>query len=161
MNISITEFHNKKEMYAQMTQHIQNLFDETNDLYAALANTSALMALYLEDVNWTGFYLLKEKALVLGPFQGKPAVTHIQIGDGVCGTAVKERAQQRVDDVHSCCNHIACDVSSSSEIVTPIFVKDQIFGVIDVDSPLPARFDEEDEKGMELLAETIGQRVDI
>ncbi|MCD8326270.1 MAG: GAF domain-containing protein [Lachnospiraceae bacterium] len=159
MDITITEFHTKQEMYAQMAQHIQNIFDEAADLYAALANTSALMALYLEVINWAGFYLLKEKGLVLGPFQGKPAVAHIQIGDGVCGTAVLERAQQRVDDVHSCCNHIACDLNSSSEIVTPIFVKDRIFGVIDVDSPIPARFDEEDEKGMRLLAETIEQKI--
>ncbi|MCD7738560.1 MAG: GAF domain-containing protein [Lachnospiraceae bacterium] len=146
-------------MYAQMAQHIQNIFNETTDLYAALANTSALMALYLKDINWVGFYLLKNKGLVLGPFQGKPAVAHILVGDGVCGTAVKERSQQRVDDVHSCCNHIACDLNSSSEIVTPIFVNDQVFGVIDIDSPLPSRFDEEDEEGMGLLAEIIAQRV--
>ncbi|MCD8131552.1 MAG: GAF domain-containing protein [Lachnospiraceae bacterium] len=161
MDITITEFHTKKEMYAQMARHIQNIFEETSDLYAALANTSALMALYLKDINWAGFYLLKNKELILGPFQGKPAVARIQIGDGVCGTAVRERAQQRVDDVHSCCNHIACDLNSSSEIVTPIFVQDQIFGVIDVDSPLPARFDEEDGEGMKLLAETFSGYVPI
>ncbi len=159
MEIIIEEFHTKKEMYAQMARHIQNIFSEANDLYAALSNTSALLNLYLENVNWTGFYLCKNDALVLGPFQGKPAVARIQIGDGVCGTAVKERAQQRVDDVHSCCNHIACDLNSASEIVTPIFIKDEIFGVIDIDSPLPARFDETDEEGMRLLAETIAEQI--
>ncbi len=157
MDITISEFHTKEEMYAQMAQHIVNIFEETDDLYAALSNISALLNLYLEDINWAGFYLCKNNGLVLGPFQGKPAVAHIQIGDGVCGTAVKERAQQRVDDVHSCCNHIACDLNSSSEIVTPVFVKEDIFGVIDIDSPLPARFDEADEAGMRLLAKTIAQ----
>ncbi|MCD7750278.1 MAG: GAF domain-containing protein [Lachnospiraceae bacterium] len=155
MDITVSEFHTKEEMYAQMAQHITNICNETNDLYAALSNVSALLNLYLDNVNWTGFYLCKNDALVLGPFQGKPAVAHIRIGDGVCGTAVRERKQQRVDDVHRCCNHIACDLSSSSEIVTPIFIKDKIFGVIDIDSPIPARFDEKDEAGMQLLAETI------
>ncbi len=155
MDITVSEFHTKEEMYAQMAQHIVHIFEETDDLYAALSNISALLNLYLDNVNWTGFYLCKNNGLVLGPFQGRPAVAHIRIGDGVCGTAVKERAQQRVDDVHRCCNHITCDLNSSSEIVTPIFVKEEIFGVIDIDSPLPARFDEADEAGMQLLAETI------
>ncbi len=98
---------------------------------------------------------VKRPMLVLGPFQGKPAVAHIEIGSGVCGTAVEQRAQQRVDDVRSCCNHIACDIATASEIVTPIFADGKVWGVIDIDSPIAARFDAYDEAGMMLLAETM------
>lgn len=157
MDIRKKECNTKSEMYAAMAEHIREIFQETFDLYAALSNTAALLALYLDNVNWTGFYLMKKQILTLGPFQGKPAVAHIEVGSGVCGTAVKNRAQQRVDDVRSCCNHIACDIVTASEIVTPIFVDGDVWGVLDIDSPVPARFDAEDEWGMKLLAETMGE----
>ncbi len=159
MDIIRKPCNSKQEMYAAMAQHIRDIFEETDDLCAALANTSAMLSLYLEDVNWAGFYLMKNGGLVLGPFQGKPAVVHIAVGDGVCGTAVKEGKQQRVDDVRSCCNHIACDLATASEIVSPIMVDGCIWGVIDIDSPIPARFDMEDEAGMKMLADALGNQL--
>ncbi|MCD7812573.1 MAG: GAF domain-containing protein [Lachnospiraceae bacterium] len=164
MDIAKKEYSSKAEMYAAMALHIKESFQETTDICAALSNISAMLALYLEHVNWAGFYIMKNvpehgkgQMLVLGPFQGKPAVALIEAGSGVCGTAVESRTQQRVDDVTRCCNHIACDVATASEIVTPIFVNGGVWGVIDIDSPLPSRFDEEDEDGMKLLAETLGE----
>lgn len=111
----------------------------------------------LPGVNWAGFYLRKEEGLVLGPFQGKPAVAYIPAGKGVCGTAAQSLKPQVVEDVKRCENHIACDVNSASEIVVPIFSNGNLFGVIDMDSPFPARFDAEDLAGLSILAERIGQ----
>ena len=99
---------------------------------------------------------MKNGRLVLGPFQGKPAVAEIQVGSGVCGTAVEQCRTQLVEDVHACRNHIACDLSTSSEIVVPIFVRGQLYGVMDIDSPLPARFDGEDRAGLEQTARILG-----
>lgn len=155
MDIKYTKFDTKKELYHNITNQLLNIIEETYDLYAILANTSALLKLFLDDINWVGFYLLKNEALVLGPFQGKPAVSNIQIGSGVCGTAVKEQRLQRVDDVSSCCNHITCDFASRSEIVVPIGADSKIFGVIDIDSPIYARFDEEDEIGLSKIADVL------
>lgn len=159
MDIEYREFAAKPELYGFIHEQLQLIGDETRDVTAALSNAAALLKLELTEVNWAGFYLMKDGRLVLGPFQGKPAVAEIPVGKGVCGTAVKERATQLVEDVHSCCNHIACDFSTSSEIVVPIFVKDSIFGVIDIDSPVPARFDEEDKAGLEKASDILSRIV--
>ena len=155
MEIEAGKFENKKELYKHMNASLADLLKESGDMISNLSNASALVKLFLDDTNWVGFYLMKDGLLVLGPFQGKPAVTQINVGKGVCGTAVAERKTQRVDDVHACDNHIACDLASSSEIVVPIMKDGQVLGVLDIDSPIMARFDEEDEKGLEELVKTL------
>ncbi len=108
----------------------------------------------LEDLNWVGFYLIKEEQLVLGPFQGKPACVRIPLGKGVCGTAAATNRIQRVYDVHEFAGHIACDAASNSELVVPFSINGQVVGVLDIDSPTIGRFSEIDEKGMaELMIE--------
>ena len=148
MEIIIEEYKTKKEMYAHICEQLKEITEPEEEEVAVLANTSALLKMFLDQTNWVGFYLWKKEQLVLGPFQGKPAVTRIEKGQGVCGTAVLEEKLQRVDDVHSCCNHIACDFASASEIVVPIWKKGELFGVLDIDSPIEARFDGEDEEGL-------------
>ena len=155
MEIEVGKFENKKELYERMNALLADLLKESDDLVSNLSNTSALVKLFLEDTNWVGFYLMKDGLLSLGPFQGKPAVTRIKVGQGVCGTAVAEKKTQRVDDVHTCSNHIACDLASSSEIVVPIMRDGEVLGVLDIDSPITARFDGEDETGLEELVKTL------
>ena len=113
--------------------------------------------LQLKDLNWAGFYLMKDGGLVLGPFQGKPAVVNIAVGAGVCGTAVASRETQVVEDVHCCENHIACDINSRSEIVVPLMEGEEVLGVLDIDSPRKARFDAKDRAGLEQAAEKIAR----
>lgn len=121
------------------------------DTLANLSNISAIINMYMDDINWVGFYLMKEGTLILGPFQGKPACNRIAVGEGVCGTAVQERKTQRVDDVLSLDNHIACDSASRSELVVPIFKEGAVFGVLDIDSPSLARFNDLEQTYMEKL----------
>ena len=116
---------------------------------ANLANASALLWQYLENINWAGFYIMEQGALVLGPFQGKPACIRIPVGKGVCGTAVAEDRTQLVADVHQFPGHIACDGASNSEIVVPIHKDGQVWGVLDIDSPLFGRFATDDREGLE------------
>ena len=122
---------------------------------ANLANTSAAIWENLDRLNWAGFYLMEDGALVLGPFQGKPACIRIPVGKGVCGTAVQERRTIRVEDVHQFPGHIACDSASNSEIVVPIYKNGEIYGVLDLDSPYFARFTEEDQAGLEAVAQVL------
>lgn len=147
------EIESKAEFYRQLAQQLQGLLDGEPDMIANAANTSALMFQMMPDLNWAGFYFLKGDELVLGPFQGKPACVRIPIGRGVCGTAIKERTSILVKDVHAFPGHIACDAASRSELVVPIRNGDDIIGVIDLDSPLPSRFDADDQAGIERLAE--------
>ena len=118
---------------------------------ANLANASALLWQEMEDINWVGFYKMTEGALVLGPFQGKPACIRIPVGKGVCGTAVAEDAIELVYDVHDFPGHIACDSASNSEIVLPIHVNGEIWGVLDIDSPYVGRFTEYDREGLKKI----------
>ena len=118
---------------------------------ANLANTSALLWQEMPDINWVGFYKMTDGALVLGPFQGKPACIRIGVGRGVCGTAVAEDKIQLVRNVHDFPGHIACDSASNSEIVLPIHVRGKIWGVLDIDSPYVGRFTEEDRAGLEKI----------
>ena len=124
-------------------------------LIANLANVSALIREYVGDINWAGFYLMEGGKLVLGPFQGKAACTEIEVGSGVCGTAVAQRRTQLVKNVHEFSGHIACDSASNSEIVVPLFKDGEVFGVLDIDSPSLARFSEEDREGIEALVRVL------
>ena len=126
---------------------------------ANLANVSALIFDTLEDLNWAGFYLLEGETLVLGPFQGKPACIEIPVARGVCGAAVREDSSQLVPDVHAFSGHIACDSASRSELVVPLRKNGAVFGVLDLDSPSPARFTEADREGMERLARILEQNL--
>ena len=126
---------------------------------ANLANVSALIFDTLEDLNWAGFYLLEGETLVLGPFQGKPACIEIPVARGVCGAAVREDSSQLVPDVHAFSGHIACDSASRSELVVPLRKNGAVFGVLDLDSPSPARFTEADREGMERLARVLEQNL--
>ena len=128
---------------------------------SALSNLSALLFQSMEGSNWAGFYLMDRGSLVVGPFQGKTACIRIEIGKGVCGTAVRQQRVVRVADVHAFPGHIACDASSRSEIVLPIWNKGRIAGVLDIDSPLPDRFTAEDEEGLSDIVQLIGQEVDF
>ena len=143
----------KTGFYRELAQQLQGLFAGETDMIANAANMSALIYQTMPDLNWTGVYLLKGEQLVLGPFQGKPACVRIPVGRGVCGAAVERKSSILVDDVHAFPGHIACDAASRSELVVPIFRGSETIGVIDLDSPLPSRFDTDDQAGMERLAE--------
>ena len=123
------------------------------------ANISALIFDTLEDLNWAGFYLMRDGELVLGPFQGKTACMRIPVGKGVCGTAVKEDRVIRVDDVHRFKGHIACDCASNSEIVLPVRKNGQIIGVLDIDSPVLSRFSTADEEGLKQIVKVIEESI--
>jgi L-methionine (R)-S-oxide reductase len=139
----------KPKLYAEIARELKSLVAGEADFIANLANTSALLFHSLPDLNWAGFYLLKEGELVVGPFQGKPACVRIAIGKGVCGTAAQRRASVLVTNVHEFPGHIACDSASNSEIVVPMISNGELLGVFDIDSPSLARFDEEDQAGLE------------
>ncbi|MDJ0917545.1 MAG: GAF domain-containing protein [Woeseiaceae bacterium] len=129
------------------------LADETDGL-ANAANFVAQLYNGLDDINWLGLYVMRESGLVLGPFQGLPAVTRIALGDGVCGAAAHRRQTLRVPDVHAFPGHIACDAASRSEIVVPLIKEDRLLGVLDIDSPSFDRFSAGDQRGIEQLCET-------
>jgi L-methionine (R)-S-oxide reductase len=143
----------KSELYAELADQARGLLHGERDRVANAANFSALVYNALADVNWAGFYFFDGTELVVGPFQGKPACVRIAVGKGVCGTAAATRQTQLVRDVHAFAGHIACDAASRSEIVVPLYDGDELIGVWDVDSPLVARFDEDDRAGMQSLAE--------
>lgn len=151
-NLSPIDNKDKNEAYKTIHGQLRALLENETHLIPNLSNASALLNLALSDINWVGFYLLKNGELLLGPFQGKPACIHIPIGKGVCGTAVSEGKTQVVPDVHAFPGHIACDSESNSEIVVPIYVNDRIVGVLDIDSPVFGRFDHEDQEGLEEVA---------
>lgn len=142
----------KAELYAELALQAKGLLDGERDRIANAANLSALIWHGLPDLNWAGFYLYDGKELVLGPFQGKPACVRIAIGKGVCGTAAQTRTTQVVQDVHAFPGHIACDSASNSEVVVPLLRGAQLLGVLDLDSPKLARFDDQDRRGLEALA---------
>jgi L-methionine (R)-S-oxide reductase len=143
---------NKVEFYRELSLQLSSLLEGERDSIANAANTAALLYHTLDDVNWVGFYFLKGNELVLGPFQGRPACVRIAVGRGVCGTAVERRESIVVPDVNVFPGHIACDSASRSELVVPLIQAGEIIGVLDIDSPSPARFDEADRKGCEQLA---------
>lgn len=143
----------KAELYAELLMQARGLLHDEHDLVANAANFSSLLFHSLPDLNWVGFYLLKDGELLVGPFQGKPACVHIALGKGVCGTAARTRETQVVPDVNQFPGHIFCDGDSLSELVVPLMKRDgTLLGVLDLDSPKLARFDQEDRKGLEALA---------
>lgn len=149
----------KDELYRDLASALDALTAEEPDAVANMANASALIWQYLPDLNWAGFYRLVGGELVLGPFQGKPACIRIAVGAGVCGTAAATLATQLVDDVHAFPGHIACDADSRSELVVPIVRDGVLLGVLDLDSPMPARFDAADAAGVEALAAMLAGRI--
>jgi GAF domain-containing protein len=143
----------KPEQYSELVQQARGLLAGESDHIANAANLSALAYHALPDVNWLGFYFFDGNELVVGPFQGKPACVRIALGRGVCGTAAVSRQTQRVDDVEAFPGHIPCDSASRSEVVVPLFRGEQLIGVFDIDSPVLARFDADDVRGLEALAQ--------
>ena len=149
----------KADLYRELIEAADALTAGEPDGIANMANVAALLWEGLPDVNWAGFYRNVGGELVLGPFQGRPACIRIPFGKGVCGAAAATRRAQRVEDVEAFPGHIACDVASRAELVVPIVVDGALFGVLDLDSPTPARFDQEDEAGCVSLVQRIGPRL--
>lgn len=141
----------KPDLYASLLAQAKALLEGERDAIANAANLCALIFHTLPDLNWVGFYWLKDGGLVLGPFQGRPACVRIALGRGVCGTAAASGRTLVVSDVHAFAGHIACDSASESEVVVPVLKADRVLGVLDLDSPRLARFDEEDARGLETL----------
>ena len=145
--------------YKTLLAQVDALTAGVSHTIANLANVSAAIWQEMENINWAGFYVMEDGKLVLGPFQGKPACIEIPVGRGVCGTAVAEKKTQLVYDVHAFPGHIACDCASNSEIVVPIMKNGQVWGVLDIDSPLVGRFTEEDKVGLEALVRLLEERI--
>lgn len=148
---------NLAERYGLLRKQAEALLVGETDWAANLSNAAALLAGALPEINWVGFYRMKDGELLLGPFQGKPACVHIPVGKGVCGTAVKRNATQVVPDVHVFPGHIACDSDSASELVIPLRAGGRIVGVLDIDSPRIGRFSSEDARALEEVAELISR----
>jgi len=141
----------KSELYEQLATQLSSLLAGERDLIANAANFSSLIFHSLPDLNWAGFYFAKDGELVLGPFQGQPACVRIKVGQGVCGAGAAKCETVIVPNVHEFAGHIACDNASNSEIVVPLMKDARLVGVLDLDSPLPSRFDQEDAAGLETL----------
>jgi L-methionine (R)-S-oxide reductase len=145
----------REENYELVIQQLRALIEGESNFIANLANASALLNHFFEQINWVGFYLTENDELVLGPFQGLPACVRIPFGKGVCGTAAKNRKTIIVPDVHLFPGHIACDAASQSEIVVPMIKDENVIGVLDIDSPIKNRFDETDQKYLEKFVDVI------
>jgi len=160
---SISPASSKPEFYRELGLQLAALMEGERNGIANAANMSALLFQWMPDINWAGFYFLEKSGgeLVVGPFQGKPACVRIAIGKGVCGTAVAERRTILVPDVHEFPGHIACDAASRSELVVPLARGGEIIGVLDIDSPLPNRFDADDQAGVENLVAIYLSATDI
>ena len=153
--ISIAPGLSKPDTYRELREQFGSIIDGERDGLANCANAAALLFHGLPDLNWAGFYLLRGDELVLGPFQGRVACVRIGLGRGVCGTAAQRGSVVIVPDVHAFPGHIACDAASRSEIVLPLVGDGRVLGVLDLDSPLPGRFDEEDAAGLGKIADLL------
>jgi L-methionine (R)-S-oxide reductase len=149
----------REENYELVIQQLRSLIDGETNFIANLANATALLNHFLQEINWVGFYLTEGDELVLGPFQGLPACVRIPFGKGVCGTAAKNKKTIIVPDVHLFPGHIACDAASQSEIVVPMIKDGNVIGVLDIDSPIKNRFDEIDQQYLEKFVEVIISRL--
>ncbi|MEA4919984.1 MAG: GAF domain-containing protein [Clostridiaceae bacterium] len=149
----------KEKNYREMCIQLKGIIEDEPDALANLSNSAALLWSCMKNINWSGFYLLKNGQLVLGPFQGKPACVRINMGKGVCGTSAEKRESIVVQDVHLFPGHIACDEASASEVVIPIIRAGRLMGVLDIDSPFKERFDAEDRKGLEAFTEILSAAV--
>ena len=147
--------------YKLLAAQIKALAADEPNYIPVMSNASALLYDNMEDLNWAGFYLMNKGSLMLGPFQGKVACIRIEVGKGVCGTAVAEDKTQLVKNVHEFPGHIACDSASNSEIVVPIHRGGEVVAVLDIDSPSLNRFDEADREGLELFVHTLEEVMDI
>ena len=141
--------------YDLIIKQMEALAEESSDYIPVMSNVSAILFHAMEDINWAGFYIVKDDSLILGPFQGNVACVRIQKGKGVCGTAWEKDQAQLVPDVHEFPGHIACDAASRSEVVIPIHMDSRVFAVLDIDSPSLARFSDEDLAGLTKLVEAI------
>lgn len=151
----------KNEMYALLEAQLKALTEGITEWLPNFVNASALLWGALEDINWAGFYIMKNGGLLLGPFQGKPACVRIAVGKGVCGTAAELNAPQVINDVHLFPGHIACDCESNSEIVLPLSYKGRVVGVLDIDSPRLERFDDGDLAGLTRLVKVLESACDM
>ena len=151
MHLTITQQTSKTDLYNQLAAQLSSLLAGECDLIANAANFASVIFHALPDLNWAGFYFLKSDELVLGPFQGQPACVRIPVGQGVCGTAASKRVTTIVPNVHEFPGHIACDSASNSEIVVPLLKDERLIGVLDLDSPIIGRFDDEDALGLDGL----------
>ena len=149
---SAIDFGDKPRAYRELARQLEGLLSGERHRIANAANAAALLFSVLPDVNWLGFYFLEDGELIVGPFQGKPACVRIAIGRGVCGAAAARRETLVVRDVHAFADHIVCDPDSRSEIVVPLIAQGALIGVLDIDSPTVARFDDADRVGLERLA---------
>ena len=149
----------KTALYADLLSAIDAITNDEPDAIANMANVAALIWEAVPDLNWAGFYRLLGDTLILGPFQGKAACIRIPIGKGVCGAAAESKTTQLVRDVHAFPGHIACDAASQSALVVPILFQGRLIAVLDLDSPRPARFDEEDQRGFEAICALIAPRL--
>ena len=147
------------EKLASMVRVIQGQPQHETNALALIANSTAIMAAYLDDINWIGFYILRNDELVLGPFQGKPACSRIKVGEGVCGTCVKDAKTMIVADVDEFDGHIACDSASRSEVVVPIFDNGQVIAVLDCDSPSLDRFSRAEARAFEEIADVLADYI--
>ncbi len=152
MFVPVEKSEDKQTNYERLLDTLPHYVDQEEPWYTVLANASAILEYFLDDVNWVGFYRMEKDGLYLGPFQGVAACTKILIGHGVCGQAAEEKETFLVDDVEAFPGHITCDASSKSEIVVPLMVRGELFGLLDIDSPKKARFDEIDRKYLEKVA---------
>lgn len=149
----------QNNFYNDIALSLDALLDDAPTITSQLANTSALLNVYLENINWVGFYLYEQGKLILGPFQGLPACTQIELGKGVCGTSAIKQEVIRVQDVHLFPGHIACDGASESEIVLPIVINNELFGVLDIDAPIKNRFSQEDEDGLKEIVKLLELKI--
>ena len=154
------EIKDQSDFYELLVSQAAALTEDERLVMPDLSNTAALLGESLTDINWAGYYLLREDVLILGPFWGRPACIRIPLGKGVCGTAAAEDRVQCVKDVHSFPGHIACDSRSRSEIVVPIHHEGKVIGVLDIDSPEPARFDESDVSGLQRFTAVLEKNCD-
>jgi len=152
-------YNNKKDFYSHLNTCLEGLIKDEPDWLADTCNAAALLYQLIPDINWAGFYFYKNDGLVLGPFQGKPACIHIQMGKGVCGTAAETGELQLVPDVNKFPGHIACDELSKSEIVLPIIKNDRLIGVLDIDSPMLSRFDDFDADGLAAFVDCMNKYI--
>jgi len=146
---------NRSSSFTTVLEQLKALIHDEPNSIANLANASSLLNQFMKDINWVGFYLYDGKELVLGPFQGLPACIRIPLNRGVCGAAASERRTIMVDDVHAFPGHIACDGATNSEIVVPIIKDGELYGVLDIDSPLKSRFDTEEQQFLEQFVEIL------
>ncbi|MCM3317010.1 GAF domain-containing protein [Rummeliibacillus stabekisii] len=147
--------------YQLLAKQLDALLDGEMDSISNLSNASALLNQFLDNINWCGFYLIKNNELLLGPFQGLPACVHIPLGKGVCGTSASTRETLVVEDVNAFPGHIACDSASQSEIVVPLIVNGELYGVLDIDSPIKNRFSNDDQAGLEQFVNVLVRHIHL